>query len=95
MNTKITQKKHGKSEMNWHLIKKKNKYTTKLIITLGDTITDQQSIAEEFNNYFVNIGKSMADSIVSDKPSNKINYKVNTTSNSFFLSHTIFKKCST
>ena len=28
----------------------------------------------------------MADSIVSDKPSNKINYKVNTTSNSFFLS---------
>ena len=28
----------------------------------------------------------MADSIVSDKPSNKINCKVNTTSNSFFLS---------
>ena len=58
---------------------------TKLITTLGDTITDQQSIAEEFNKYFVNVGKSMADSIVSDKPSNEINYKVNTTSNSFFL----------
>ena len=28
----------------------------------------------------------MADSIVSDKPSNKINYNVNTTRNSFFLS---------
>ena len=28
----------------------------------------------------------MADSIVSDKPSNKLNYKVNTTSNSFFVS---------
>ena len=53
--------------------KKTNIPPTKLITTLGDTITDQQSIAEEFNKYFVNIGKSMADSIVSDKPSNNIN----------------------
>ena len=65
--------------------KKTNIPPTKLIATLGDTITDQQSIAEEFNKYFVNIGKSMADSIVSDKPNNNINGKVNTTSNSFFL----------
>ena len=59
---------------------------TKLITMLGDTITNQQSIAEEFNKYFVNIGKSMADSIVSDKSNDEINYKVNTTSNSFFFS---------
>ena len=73
--------------MNWHLIKKNTSILpTKLITALGDTITDQQSIAEEFNKYFVNIGKSMVDSILSNKPSNKINYKVNTTSNSFFLS---------
>ena len=50
----------------------------KLNATLGYTITDQQSIEEEFNNNFVNIEKSMADSIVSDKPSNKI--KSNTSS---------------
>ena len=66
--------------------KKTSILPTKLITTLGDTITDQQSIAEEFNKHFVNIGKSMVDSIVSNKASNKINYKINTTSNLFFLS---------
>ena len=56
-----------------------------LITTLGDTITDLQFLAEKFSNYFVNIEKSMAHSMVSDKPSNKISFKVNTASNSFFL----------
>ena len=51
--------------------------TTKFITTFGDTITNQQSIAKEFNNYFVNKGKSMADSMLSDKQSNEINSNVN------------------
>ena len=66
--------------------KKTSMPPNKLNTTLGYTIINQQSIAEEFNNYFVNIGKSMANSIVSDKTSNKIKFKVNTTSNSFFQS---------
>ena len=83
----------GNSEKAWEVInelafdkKKTSIPPTKLITTLGDTITDQQSVAEKLNKYFANIGKSMADSRVSDKPSNKINCKVNTTNNSFFLS---------
>ena len=82
----------GNSRKAWEVInelafdtKKTSIPPTKLITTLGDTITDQQSIAEEFNKYFVNLGKSVADSIVSDKPSKEMNYRVNTTSNSFFL----------
>ena len=97
----ILKEHKGNSKKAWEVInelafdkKKTSMPPTKLITTLGDTITDQQSIAEEFNKYFVNIGKSMTDSIVSDKPNNKFNYKVNTTSNSIFFRHAVLKKCS-
>ena len=49
----------GNSKKAWEVInelafdkKKTGIPPTKLITTLGDTITDQQSIAEEFNKYF-------------------------------------------
>ena len=57
-----------------------------LVTTTGDTVTDRQSIAEKFNNYFVTVGKSMADSTESYKLSKKINPKVNSTSSSLFVS---------
>ena len=59
---------------------------TKLVTTTGDTVTDRQSIAEEFNNYFVNVEKFMVDSTESEKLSNTINPYVNSTSSSFFVS---------
>ena len=37
---------------------------SKLINRDGTVITNYQTIADEFNKYFVNVGKSMADSIV-------------------------------
>jgi len=45
--------------------KKKRNSTvpSKLITAAGDTITDQQTIPEEFNDYFVNVGNKMANSI--------------------------------
>ena len=58
----------------------------KLVTTTGDIVTHLQSIAEEYNNYFVNVGKSMADSIESDKLSNALNPNVNSTKSSFFVS---------
>ena len=67
---------------------------TILVTINGDTATDQQSIAEEFNNYFVNAGKSMGDFIESDKLSNKINPYVNSTNNSRFVLPCT-KKCTT
>ena len=73
--------------MDWHLIKKKTSVEpTKLVTTTGDTVTDRQSIAEIFNNYFVNVGKSMANSTESNKLSNAIRTNVNSTSSSFFAS---------
>ena len=37
---------------------------SKLVTSNGHTVTDEETIAEEFNCYFVNIGKSMADAIL-------------------------------
>ena len=36
---------------------------SKLVTSNGHTVSDEETIAEEFNNYFVNIGKSMTDAI--------------------------------
>ena len=50
----------------------------------GHTVTDEEIIAEEFNSYFVNIGKSMADAI---SPGSACNFNFSATnknSNSLF-----------
>ena len=58
---------------------------SKLITSYGHTITDEENIAEEFNNILVNIGKSMADAIASGSACN-INFSAtNKNSNSPFL----------
>ena len=58
---------------------------SKLVTSNGHTVTDEETIAEEFNSYFVNIGKSMADAI---SPGSACNFNFSATnknSNSLFL----------
>ena len=58
---------------------------SKLVTSNGHTVTDEETIAEEFNNYFVNIGKSMADTI---SPGSACNFNfsaINKNSNSLFF----------
>ena len=58
---------------------------SKLVTSDGHTVTDEGTIAEEFNSYFVNIGKSMADAI---SPGSAWNFNFSATnknSNSLFL----------
>ena len=58
---------------------------SKLVTSNGHTVTDEETIAEEFNSYFVNIGKSMADAI---SPGSTCNFNFSATnknSNSLFL----------
>ena len=48
----------------------------KLITDNGHTVTDDETIAEEFNNYFVNIGKILANIIASSSTYNlKFHYQ--------------------
>ena len=57
----------------------------KLITSNGHTVTDEETIVEEFNSYFVNTGKSMTDVI---PPGSACNYNFSATnknSNSLFL----------
>ena len=58
---------------------------SKLVTSNGHTVTDEETITEEFNSYFVNIGKSMADAI---SPGSACNFNFSATnknSNSLFL----------
>ena len=70
---------------------------SKLINRNGTVITNHQTIADEFNKYFVNVGKSMAD-LIAPGSSNKSNsnscvWSSNKASNSIFLSPCSPKKC--
>ena len=58
---------------------------SKLVTSNGHTVTDEETIAEEFNSYFANIRKSMADAI-SPGSACKFNFSAtNKKSNSLFL----------
>ena len=58
---------------------------SKLVTSNGHTVTGEETIAEEFNIYFVNIGKSMANAISPDSAC-KLNFSAtNKNSNSLFL----------
>ena len=59
-----------KSQKVWQVINEvaftKNRtrlLLSKLVTSIGHTVTDEETIAEEFNSYFVDIGKSMAEAI--------------------------------
>ena len=58
---------------------------SKLVTSNGHTVTDEKTIAEEFNSYFVNIGKSMADAISPGSACNLNFSATNKNSNSLFL----------
>ena len=58
---------------------------SKLVTSNGHTVTDEETIAKELNNYFVNIGKSMADSISPGSACNLNFSATNRNSNSLFL----------
>ena len=68
--------------------KQKNSGPTKILTDTGCTITDPQAIAEEFNKFFVSVGKRMAAKIsVHNKPpdsQSNLN-KIKKISNSVFL----------
>ena len=55
----------------------------------GVVITNPQAIAERFNKYFINVGKSMANLIVPDNSNNSNSssyaFSSNNASNSIFL----------
>ena len=58
---------------------------SKQVTSNGHTVTDEETIAEEFNSHFVNIGKSMADAM---SPGSACNFNfsaANKNSNSLFL----------
>ena len=69
--------------------KQKNSGPTKILTDTGCRIADPQAIAEEFNKFFVSVGKRMAAKIFAhDKPpetQSNLN-KIKTISNSVFLS---------
>ena len=58
---------------------------SKLFTSNGHTITDEETMAEEFNSYFVNIGKSMTDAITPGSACNFNFSATNKNSNSLFL----------
>ena len=82
----------GNSQKVWQVVNElaftKNRtklLLSKLVTSNGHTVTDEAAIAEEFNSYFVNIGKSMTDVI---SPGSACNFNFSATnknSNSLFL----------
>ena len=58
---------------------------SKLVTSNGHTVTDEETIAEEFNSYFVNIKKAMADAISPGSACNLNFSATNKNSNSLFL----------
>jgi len=70
------------------IIKNKNKSPSKLVNTSGqNTLTNPQSISEEFNDYFSNIAKTLADII--PRPNKDFNcrpsYLIHGVKTSFFM----------
>ena len=58
---------------------------SKLVTSNGHTVINKETIAEEFNSYFVNIGKSIADAISPDSACNFNFSAANKNSNLLFL----------
>ena len=82
----------GNSQKVWQVVNElaftKNRtklLPSKLVTTNGHTVIDQETIAEEFNSYFVNIRKSMADAILPGSACNFNFSAANKNSNSLFL----------
>ena len=82
----------GNSQKVWQVVnelaftkKRTRLLPSKLVTYIGHTVTDEETIAEEFSSYFVNIGKSMADAIVPNLDCNLNFTATNKNSNSFFL----------
>ena len=81
----------GKLQKVWQVVNElaltKNRtklLPSKLVTSNGHTVTDEETIAEEFNCYFVNIGKSMADAISPGSACNLNFSATNKNSNSLF-----------
>ena len=55
--------------------KKSNKKNINHIIVNEKSITEENLITEEFNNFFVNISKDLADKFKNDQPNNTSNFK--------------------
>ena len=82
----------GSSQKVWQVvnelafIKERTKLLPSKLITLnGHTVTDEETIAEECNGYFVNIRKSMADAVSPGSAGNFNFSATNKNSNSLFL----------
>ena len=58
---------------------------SKLVTSNGHSVTNEETIAEEFNSYFVNIRKSLADAISTGSACNFNFSATNKNSNSLFL----------
>ena len=86
----------GNSTKMWEIVneltynkKRSRAKPSKVINEDGVVIANPQAIAEEFNKYFINVGKSMADLLVpgssNDSNSNSYDFSPNNASNSIFL----------
>ena len=76
--------------------KQKNSVPTKLVTDTGCTITDSQAIAEEFNEFFVSVGKRMAAKISAHNkpPDSQSNLnKIKKISNSVYFPLVPLRKC--
>ena len=88
----VLNKHKGNSQKVWQVVNElaftKNHtklLPSKVVISNGRTVTDEETIAEEFNSCFVNIGKSMANSISPGLAYNLNFSATNKNSNSLFL----------
>ena len=89
----------GNSQKVWQVVNElaftKNRtrlVPSTLVTSNGHTVTDEETIAEEFNSYFVNIGKSMADAV---SPGSACNFNFSATTKMttrFFLRQVVLKK---
>ena len=90
----VLNQRKGNSQKVWQVVneltftKNRTKWLpSKLVTSNCHTVTDEETIAEEFNSYFVDIGKSMADAISTGSACN-FNFSStnkNRNSNSLFL----------
>ena len=60
---KITKRNCGKSSMSWPLSKRKKKVIPSEPISDDKIVQDPQSMCEIMNNFFVYVGKNLADKI--------------------------------
>ena len=101
----VLEEHKGDSKKMWEIVneltdnkKRSRTLPSKLINRDGTVITNHQTIADEFNKYFINVRKSMADSIaprsLTKSYSNSCVWSSNKASNSIFLyPHVVRKKC--